>query len=804
MFAKRIITFVPTPIMAAFLATMIGVGAPAQQLSQVASLAESGKPNEAIEELSRQKLQDPSVFATNNLDYLLARIAERSGKISLAVENYHSVASRNSILKAYALFHLSQCFRSMGNLLMERIYLERILVETPGSLLVSVANVRLARSSNEVENYASAVTHLLSNEAKPGAADTSARGTNYWRDDQVLLGEIRMRQGRVADAQTIFASLISSTPIADQPDDASRSAARGLDLIGGAKFDGANANVPKLSETEHLQRAKIYQFNRDFKLARAHFEAIGNTGASPDAIAEGLFQIGRGYAQSNEYVEALKWYERILEQYPNTAIAKDTLLQDAATYARVGKPRESITRYQRYIDKYPNDEKLDRAYLNVVDLLRDQGDINDALKWTAKTQEVFAGKLPVTIALFIESRIHLSREEWQPALEKLERLRGVPDLGGKTIPGGTDATEVSFLRCRTLEKLARTDEAITCYLSIPDGRDSYYGWRSTLRLAELGSDEAARPFVLQHVSRGLSALKANNPDEQRRAANALIRLSTDKEVRAKATEAYLVAAKQIPAYSQLPELKPTLPVTRQVLAADTKTPRDGAVELLFLGLYDEAAMQFAASETSNKNETLAIMLKGGNAERSVAATEPLWSKVPADIMPDLLPRDQLRLLYPILGGDDLRFFSVRHNVDPRLLLAIMRQESRFRTDARSNAAARGLMQFIAPTANKIATSLGRGGFRQEELYSPTTAIEFGSRYIEDLFKLFPGQPQAVVASYNGGEDNLKRWVARSGGNDPDLYVAEIIFTQSKDYVYRVMANYRMYCHLYDRDLNLLN
>ena len=122
----------------------------------------------------------------------------------------------------------------------------------------------------------------------------------------------------------------------------------------------------------------------------------------------------------------------------------------------------------------------------------------------------------------------------------------------------------------------------------------------------------------------------------------------------------------------------------------------------------------------------------------------------------------------------------------------------------ANAAARGLMQFIAPTANKIATSIGREGFRQEELYSPTTAIEFGSRYIEDLFKLFPEQPQAVVASYNGGEDNLTRWVARSGGNDPDLYVAEIIFTQSKDYVYRVMANYRMYCHLYDRDLNILN
>lgn len=747
---------------------------------------------------------DPAGFTSNNYDYLLARMAERNGNVSLAIESYSSVSSRNSILKAYALFHLSQCFRSVGNLLMERIYLERILIETPGSLLVSVANARLARSSNEAGNFASAATHLLANDGRQIALDSSARGTNYWRDDQVLLGEIRMRQGRIAEAQMVFSSLIASTPIADQPDDASRSAARGLDLIAGGKFDGANVTVSKLTEAEHLQRAKIYQFNRDIRLAKAHFEAVGNTGASPDVVADSLFQIARGYAQSNEYVEALKWYERILEQYPNTAIAKDTLLQDAATYARVGKPRESITRYQRYIDKYPNDEKLDRAYLNVVDLLRDQGDVNEALKWTAKTQEVFAGKLPATIALFVEARIHLSRSEWQQALEKLDRLRTASDLGGKSIPGGTDATEVNFLRCRTLDKLSMIDEAIGCYLSIPDGRDSYYGWRSTLRLAEFGANEAARSFVLQRISRLLVAIKAKNVDEQRRAANDLFRLSNDKEVLAKATEAYNLAIKQLPLYSQFPSLKADLPAVRQVLAAASKTPRDGAAELLFLGLYDEAAMQFAASGSSDKTGMLGLNLRGGNAERSVGATEPLWSKVPADILPEMLPREQLHFLYPILNRDDLRSYGKRHKVDPRLLLAIMRQESRFRTDARSNAAARGLMQFIAPTANRIAASLGREGFRQEDLYSPTTAIEFGSRYIEDLFRLFPEQPQAVVASYNGGEDNLKRWVARSGGNDPDLYVAEIIFTQSKDYVYRVMANYRMYCHLYDNDLNLVN
>jgi soluble lytic murein transglycosylase len=66
--------------------------------------------------------------------------------------------------------------------------------------------------------------------------------------------------------------------------------------------------------------------------------------------------------------------------------------------------------------------------------------------------------------------------------------------------------------------------------------------------------------------------------------------------------------------------------------------------------------------------------------------------------------------------------------------------------------------------------------------------------------MFPNQPQAVAASYNGGEHNMQRWLARSKSDQPDRYVPEILFSQSKDYVYRVMANYRVYQMIYDEKL----
>jgi soluble lytic murein transglycosylase len=158
------------------------------------------------------------------------------------------------------------------------------------------------------------------------------------------------------------------------------------------------------------------------------------------------------------------------------------------------------------------------------------------------------------------------------------------------------------------------------------------------------------------------------------------------------------------------------------------------------------------------------------------------------------------MLYPTPFAESLLRFAPERKVDARFLLSIARQESRFRADVKSNAAARGLLQFISTTANRIAAELGRENLNQDELYNPTTAILFGSQYLSNLFKKFPAQPAAVAASYNGGEDNMTRWFARAKSDNPDRYVSEIVFSQSKDYVYKVMANYRLYQMLYDENL----
>jgi len=77
------------------------------------------------------------------------------------------------------------------------------------------------------------------------------------------------------------------------------------------------------------------------------------------------------------------------------------------------------------------------------------------------------------------------------------------------------------------------------------------------------------------------------------------------------------------------------------------------------------------------------------------------------------------------------------------------------------------------------------------------------RHVADLFKLFPNNPYAVIASYNTGAQNVERWVFRSRSVDVDRIVAEIAIPETKDYVAKVMNNYRAYQALYGQDLKPL-
>jgi soluble lytic murein transglycosylase len=155
---------------------------------------------------------------------------------------------------------------------------------------------------------------------------------------------------------------------------------------------------------------------------------------------------------------------------------------------------------------------------------------------------------------------------------------------------------------------------------------------------------------------------------------------------------------------------------------------------------------------------------------------------------------------PAMFRSEILQYTKKHKIDPRFILAIMKQESSFRANAKSPAAARGLLQLVMDTALKYNTKAGFLALRPDDLYDPKTNIAIGCEYIADLKNEFGGLYEAIAASYNAGEDNAARWLKRSKPKDPAIFASEVGFAETKNYVFKVMNNFRIYRELYDENL----
>ena len=156
--------------------------------------------------------------------------------------------------------------------------------------------------------------------------------------------------------------------------------------------------------------------------------------------------------------------------------------------------------------------------------------------------------------------------------------------------------------------------------------------------------------------------------------------------------------------------------------------------------------------------------------------------------------------YPVVFRDEVLSAAKSRKIDPRFVLAIMKQESTFKPGAKSPSAARGLLQLVFDTALKYNVKAGYPNLHPDDLYNPRTNVTIGCEYIAALKDEFGGLYEAIAASYNGGEDNAARWLNRSKPKEPGIFAAEVGFAETKNYVFKVMNNYRNYRELYDENL----
>jgi soluble lytic murein transglycosylase len=222
--------------------------------------------------------------------------------------------------------------------------------------------------------------------------------------------------------------------------------------------------------------------------------------------------------------------------------------------------------------------------------------------------------------------------------------------------------------------------------------------------------------------------------------------------------------------------------------------------LLALGLRSQALAAFDRVQQRQKDKPwaltgLARAFRDMGAYRlsllSAEAVASLWKGGSVRDAPSALQR----LAYPLPFTDLLRQEAGKWNVDPRLLAAMIRQESRFETSATSSAGAQGLMQVMPATAQGIAGRLGWSDFEPQQTYWPYVNVALGANYIGTWLSHFNGSLVAALAAYNGGPGNAANWRKWAPADD-DLMVALIDFNETRIYVQTVYAQYDTYKRLY--------
>lgn len=154
-------------------------------------------------------------------------------------------------------------------------------------------------------------------------------------------------------------------------------------------------------------------------------------------------------------------------------------------------------------------------------------------------------------------------------------------------------------------------------------------------------------------------------------------------------------------------------------------------------------------------------------------------------------------LFPFPYYDSILQWSKDRQLNPLLVTALIRQESRFEKEIRSPVGAVGLMQIMPDTGKYIA---GNTGNKSYSLTNPEDNIMMGTWYLDYTHGKFAGNSLFAVASYNAGPGAVSKWKQRFDFSDHDEFVENIPFRETKGYIESVFGNYWNYLQIYNPEI----
>lgn len=155
-----------------------------------------------------------------------------------------------------------------------------------------------------------------------------------------------------------------------------------------------------------------------------------------------------------------------------------------------------------------------------------------------------------------------------------------------------------------------------------------------------------------------------------------------------------------------------------------------------------------------------------------------------------------KFVYTVNYFDIIQKEAAKNNLDPYLVLAIIKTESNFDKYTISNKKAKGLMQIMESTAKEIDN--GEYNVNEVNIFDENINISLGCKYLSLLIKKYKGNYYLAIIAYNAGMGNVDSWIEQGLVPDDlnDSINNNIPFKETKNYLKKVNNSYKIYRLLY--------
>jgi soluble lytic murein transglycosylase len=579
-------------------------------------------------------------------------------------------------------------------------------------------------------------------------------------------------------------------------------------LIARARQEAGDWRAAYLAYNETDLLFPLTYFGRQSRLAiaqlkKAHRKKLPKFQAS----AAALYRQGMDYFEQDDFDMAANIFSRLVREYPKSKYVNEAWLMLGRAEQQTNKS-SAISDLQRATAGPPN--LAGRAYFYLGQAYGRRGDYDDAIVALLKVTDRYpdsglASEAAYWIAYYYEQKGNTERAlggyysliknypysaTVSAAIWRLGHLYyWNSDFGhaatyfhlAQTYPPGEDTPRCLFFEAKALERTGSRESAVATYQKLIDRYDhTYYAYRAQEKVNAYGLTVRNRaPFNGEDFSLALNELET--PD----AAN----LAAIMEIWEKTHAGLLGDVNSAEAQAHLIKYKELMNLSLTEYAADEARY---LVDITSDSEKESVQTKLGEMLVSRGNYRTPIMFADRRIKAAIMAGKQ--SAVPKKIW---------QLSYPKAYWRQAANQAAKLKTDPYLLLAVMREESRFNPRARSRSSARGLMQIMPKTGRGIAKNLRYSGYRTAHLYEPSVNIEMGSYYLTDLIERFKNNAYLAVASYNGGPNRIKRYVdnwynGNLGSVDIDEFVESIPVRETRLYVQKVMGSYFEYKRLYDR------